>query len=362
MKHNSILKFIFFVFICAFMASSCTKEGPMGPAGSNGTDGINGTNGTDGQDGQDGADGNATCSECHSDNQVIFARENQWAVSMHATGSAFERNAGECAECHTSQGFIANLAGTYDGVGPINNPNPQNCYTCHKIHETFTAADLELTVSKMDPITLRNTELTNNFGAGNVCASCHQARTLDPFPVPDGDSISVTSPYWGVHHGTQANALAGVGMGLFEIGEGFTNSAHASMENACVTCHMPNPYGTQAGGHTMWMDYEYHGASAVWAEGCVPCHTADEVHDMVPELQAEVQVLLDDLKTLLDAAGITNPGSDTPVVGKYSANVAGACVDYKAITEDKSLGVHNPKYIKKLIKNCIEALEAEAAV
>ena len=206
-------------------------------------------------------------------------------------------------------------------------------------------------------ITLRNTTTTHDFGKGSLCASCHQGRTVSPFPVAGGDSIAVSGTRYGVHHGPQGNVIAGVGMGLFEVGEGLTNSAHASMTDACVTCHMASPYGTQAGGHTMSMTYEYHGAAAVWAEGCAPCHTADEAHELVEECQTEVKALLVELKTLLDAAGVTKPGSDSSVSGTYTAEVAGACLNYKALSEDGSFGVHNPKYVKKLLKNNIASLQ-----
>ena len=57
MKYNSFFKLLLFGFICAIMAASCTKEGPMGPAGSDGKDGIDGVDGVNGQDGEDGSDG-----------------------------------------------------------------------------------------------------------------------------------------------------------------------------------------------------------------------------------------------------------------------------------------------------------------
>jgi len=55
--------------------------------------------------------------------------------------------------------------------------------------------------------------------------------------------------------------------------------------------------------------------------------------------------------------GITKPGSDDSVAGTYPAEVAGACLDYKALVEDKSYGVHNPRYVKALIQNLITALK-----
>lgn len=323
--------------------TGCTKEGPAGK------DGLDGANGAD------GADGTAECITCHSDDQAIFAIEKQWANSMHATGTAFERNEGECAVCHTSQGFRGNIDGSYDWEAEgakISNPASPNCYTCHTIHKNYNAGDIAFTVS--GPVALRNTGgATHDFGKGNVCASCHQGRTVTPFPVVGGADITVTSSRYGVHHGPQANTLAGVGKGLFEIGSGLVNSAHSTqIADACVTCHMAEAVGASSGGHTMWMGESLNTA------GCETsgCHEGEDVEALTEEFQAGISTLLADLKVKLDATGITAPGSDNSVPGTYPAVVGGACLDYKALTEDKSLGVHNPKYIKKLLENLNEAL------
>jgi hypothetical protein len=352
MKKFNLFYFVATVFV-AFMLilASCTKEGPAGPAGKDGT------NGTNGIDGQDGADGTTTCIECHSDNQVLFAKENQWAHSTHALGGNFERNTGECAVCHTSQGFLGNLDGSYDYTAAgaaISNPNPPNCYTCHKIHDTYTPADLAYTVT--GAIELRNTGgSTFDFGSGSLCASCHQGRTVDPWPTPGGADIVVTNSRYGVHHGPQANTVTGMGL------EGFGASSdhpHKNIENACVKCHMADPFGAQAGGHTMNIAYDYHGATEVNHAGCISCHSDEgELATKTEELQAEIAGLLADLKVLLDASGITAEGSDNSISGTYPAEVAAACLNYKAITEDRSLGVHNPTYIKRTLENSIDALQ-----
>lgn len=326
------------------IVSSCTKEGAQGPPGE---DGINGTDGT------------ATCIQCHSNDQVLFAKTNQWAHSTHATGGNYERNEEDCAVCHTSQGFLGKLDGSYDPSVEgtfISNPNPVNCYTCHQIHSTYEVADYAFTTTD-NPVLMNTGDQTFNFGTANLCANCHQGRTVEPFPQENGDPILVTSSRYGVHHGPQANTVAG--MGLFEPGSGYINSAHSSIENGCVTCHMAEPYGAQAGGHTMNISFEYHGATEVNAKGCLPCHTEDEAIALVEEFQPEIQALLDELKVLLDAAGITEPGSDNSIASDtpYPANVAGACLNYKALTEDRSLGVHNPKYIKKVLQNTIALLQ-----
>ncbi|MEZ5197436.1 MAG: hypothetical protein R2764_13885 [Bacteroidales bacterium] len=79
-----------------------------------GKDGANGADGADGEDGIDGADGTTTCIQCHDNSEVMFARTNQWEHSTHANGGNYERNEGECAICHTSQGFLGNLDGSYN--------------------------------------------------------------------------------------------------------------------------------------------------------------------------------------------------------------------------------------------------------
>jgi mono/diheme cytochrome c family protein len=357
MKYNSFLKLILFGFVCAVIATSCVKEGPMGPAGEDGKDGTNGSNGLN------GTDGTTSCIVCHSSDQKLFAMENQWSKSGHGTLPDFERSEGECAICHTSQGFRGNLDGSYDWTvsgAKIINPNPQNCYTCHKIHETYTSDDLALTVS--GPVELRNTGgKTHDFGKAGVCASCHQGRTVSPFPVVGGPDIVVTSSRYGVHHGPQANVVAGVGMGLFEIGNGLVNSAHSTqIANACVQCHMGEAFGTQSGGHTLWMAYEYHEADVLNTKGCsaTGCHPAGEnIQTLTEDKMAEISASLAELKVLLDAKGATKPGSDDAVKGTYPAEVAGALLDYKALTEDKSFGVHNPKYVTQLIENLKVAIK-----
>ncbi len=348
MKKFNIAHLFMVMVLALVVAAGCTKEGPAGPAGADGTNGTNGT---------EGADGTTACVECHSSNQVLFAIENQWGHSTHALGGNYERNTGECAICHTSQGFLGNIDGSYDYMAEgamISNPNPPNCYTCHKIHDTYTSADLVFTFE--GPTELRNTGgSTVDFGKANLCASCHQGGTVDPFPVEGGAEIVVTSPYWGLHHGPQANTLAAAG--LFEPGTGY-NANHQHFTNiadACVTCHMAEPFGAQAGGHTMNIAYYYHGSTNVNHAGCISCHDAETLAEKTQVFQDQIAALLVDLKVKLDAAGITAEGSYSPIPGTYQAVVAGACLNYKALTEDRSLGVHNPSYIKKILENSIAA-------
>jgi hypothetical protein len=335
------------IFVASLTFMSCTKEGPAGIPGKDGEDGIN------------GQDGTAGCIECHDNSQALFAKTIQWEKSIHATGGNFERNTGDCATCHTSQGFLGyHVTGDYDpsaAGAAISNPNPPNCYTCHKVHDSYTPADWELTMTGQ--IAMHNTTQTPDFGTGSQCASCHQGREVNPFPVEGGEDITISNTRYGVHHGPQANVVKGTG--LFEPGTGYSSHPHGTqITNTCVTCHMAEAFGTQAGGHTMYLGYDYHGSTVLNTAGCVGCHpNVEEYVVKTEELQNEVQEMLLELKAMLDEIGATNPGSDNSVAGTYSPEVAGAVLNYKALTEDRSLGVHNPTYVKKVLQNTMEAIQ-----
>ncbi len=334
---------------------SCTKEGPAGPAGTNGTDGVDGTNG---ENGIDGADGTATCIECHDATQGMFSKINQWEHSTHATGGNYERNGTSCAPCHTSQGFLERMSdGTQVTSADIMNPNPVNCYTCHKIHSTYTPADWALTYK--DPVTTWHQETAlDDLGSGNLCMQCHQARVIDPMPVPGGEDVSFGSKRWGPHHGPQAQILNG--SGPYEFAGMAKADVHKGVEGGCVGCHMADAYGAQAGGHTFNIGYDYHGHTVINDAGCFSssCHgETEDMTEMVEELHVEIEALMVTLAEKLRAAGIMNPDdtyavTDTP----FSADIAGAFLNYKFVEEDKSLGAHNPSYVKNLLESSIEAL------
>lgn len=316
------------------VATSCTKEGPAGPAGE---DGVNGT---------------VNCVKCHDNSQEIFAKSNQWAASTHALGGNYERNGTDCAPCHTSQGFREVLTtGAMATATDISNPNPPNCYTCHNIHETYTESDWDL--ANTDAVEFWIDGTVSDQGTANMCIGCHQSRPLTiPDPTKPNDSTSITSPYWGPHHGPQGPMFAGVSG--YEVGTGYTNSQHTNMvDNSCVDCHMADPYGTQAGGHVMSMTYMYHGHDAVWQEGCKSCHTdASALETKIEVTQLAIETLLDSLAGYLKAEGVMST-SGSPVPGKYTNKWAGAMYNYKFISEDRSNGVHNYAYSKKLLENTI---------
>ncbi|MBE0651000.1 MAG: hypothetical protein IH595_09170 [Bacteroidales bacterium] len=340
------------------IVTSCTKVGPQGPAGTNGTNGTNGTDGT------------AGCITCHDNSQTIEVKIAEWSTSVHATGGLEVRNTNNCATCHTSQGFLETVAATpANGMRPdttttgtINNPAPQNCYTCHDIHSTYTAADWTNTTTS--PVVLWYGNKTVDFGKGNLCANCHQARPDNSFATTV-DSVFVSSPYWGPHHGPQANIFGGAGG--YDFGQTISNSPHTTqITDGCVTCHMATPAighnMEHDGAHNMEMYPKYDGMpntpANINTNGCVACHTDAGSAAFVAKItstQDFVEQQLNALETLLISKGaLTSTGSIK--VGKYPVAVAEALWNYELIEADGSLGVHNADYVRGLLANSISAL------
>ncbi|MCP4553736.1 MAG: collagen-like protein [Bacteroidetes bacterium] len=356
MKKFTFLTLLTAVFLFSIvMMSSCTKEGA---AGTDGVDGPAGPQGIAGEAGIDGTDGTAGCILCHTggEEQGMFAQTNQWEASVHATGGNFERNTSDCGICHTSQGFLANLAGTYDEN--VENPNPINCYTCHNIHKTFTPADLELTASVGVELMI-NGEIID-FGKGNLCAACHQPRLPDPMPVVGGGDVTISSSYWGGHHGPQTTTFAGTGLFEFSGTASLGTNAHYSyIEDGCITCHMAEADGVATGGHTFNVaEQDADGVSGdISLAGCTECHKDEDVLEAdIETLQDDVHLLLAELALLLNEEGILAVGDYQPTPGTYSSDVAAAFLNWAMLEEDRSFGVHNPKYVIGILENTIAEL------
>jgi hypothetical protein len=340
MRNFKLLSLFTALLFAVAILSGCTKEGAAGKDGANG---------------QDGADGTSGCIKCHDDSQSIFAAGIQWETSVHATGGNFERNSTDCAPCHTSQGFIEVCeTGAMTTAEAINNPAPVNCYTCHKIHETYTEEDWALT--SPEPVAFWINGVVSDQGKANQCAKCHQPRIPDPLPAPGGEDVTIGSPYWGPHHGPQAAVFAGTGGYEVAGSMAYTNSKHTDMvENSCVDCHMATAYGTQAGGHTMGTSYAYHGHMVVNEAGCVACHEGDDLNAMIETAAAAIDEKLAGLRSLLLEQGVLD-SSNHAIPGAMTADQAGGVINYLMILEDRSGGMHNSKYAKALLTNSAEAL------
>lgn len=315
----------------------------MGPAGADGNDGA---------DGKDGADGNVTCLSCHSGTNME-SKAAEFAMSVHSSGAIAVDYAGgrqSCARCHSHEGFTQFTV--FNAVlGDITNPSAWECGTCHGLHKSFESKDYALRAT-LPVIAVSDGTILDLKGNSNLCGTCHQSREKEPNKAIPGETFRITSPYYGPHYSTQANILLGVGLAEIPGAVAYPapNSGKHLTQASCVGCHMA-PFSKKQGGHTFNPNLD----------ACNSCHGATDTNFNYGGVQTEVEQLLEQLTEILVELKVIqyDEGSahHAPIVGTYPMIQAQAFFNWKGIKEDRSLGVHNPKYVKALLQNSIKALE-----
>jgi hypothetical protein len=295
----------------------------------------------------------------------LYAKQIQYATSGHGTLPDFERNDPGCAVCHTHQGFMERLpTNAYETAAKIADPVAPNCRTCHQIHKTFTSADYALTATTAFPLYQGGETIDLGAQAGNLCSRCHQARRISPMPVIGGDPVKVTSSRYGTHHSPVAQIAAGTGLFAFSgassiSGGAFVHGDPAYNPGVCAGCHMNQAFGEQSGGHTFNMSYEYHGSEVENIAGCnqVGCHKTVEDFDHW-NVRPEINQLLADLEVELDRLGIHTVGNGFYANrGTFKADVAAAFLNWQIVSEDRSGGLHNPPYVRNVLKNTLAKMK-----
>jgi hypothetical protein len=278
------------------------------------------------------------CTECHNETTLVLTHVLEWEQSLHSTGTAYARSSSaSCAGCHSSEGFAAMLATDMNPgevTGGETNPSPPNCRTCHEIHTSYTIEDFALRAT--DSFTLYTSGEKYDFGDGNLCANCHQPRRSGP--VVGGGDVEVDSTHWGPHHGVQATSF--IGIGGYGVEPSRSRPHYEAVSNGCPQCHMANDR------HEMEPDIT----------SCEICHSDIESFDY-NGVQTEVEEMLEELVSLLEARGLLEDGH--PVVGTYPEEQAGALWNYIAVVEDGSLGVHDPDFIRAILQVGIDALSSQ---
>lgn len=355
----------------AFSAMACEgPTGPRGPAGPAGDDGAPGAPGAPGEPGEPGMDALNTCSDCHSADATIVAIERQYEESVHGTGETFERDETPCNACHTHQGFIASVVDD-SIIDNVAMPAPINCRTCHNVHmdtdgDGLIEAEEGFALTTTEPFVLRAHPMTEwtiaDYGAtdnlaSNLCANCHQARAYDEDLAGE---TAVLGERAGYHHGTQANVLAG--LTAYDLpGEAMPDAGAftAHSQAGCEGCHMQEPFGAQAGGHTWDMRYVYHGSEAILLTNdyCTSCHAGDDPFPSIANTQATVEGLIADVEAELRRLGVMQAAPSTrEIAGTYDTDLVKAFLNFKLIEEDFSLGVHNPTYAKGVLQGTLDYL------
>jgi len=206
---------------------------------------------------------------------------------------------------------------------------------------------------------------TFDQGQANLCASCHQSRPITGAPVLGGADVEITSSRYGVHHGPQASVLSAQGAYAFEGSKSVpsgpnTHGKATTNADGCITCHMAAAYGAQSGGHTWNMGYDYHGSTRGNYAGCntAACHDGDVDTLDFNDVQTEVEELLADLALELKRVGVMRAADHYAEKGTFAAEVAAAFINWQMFEEDRSLGVHSPRFVVAVLTNTIEAMAA----
>ena len=396
MKTPLIISLFLFlgVFVILTQIGCKGEQGPAGPAGQ----GFTGLEGF--------ADG-IKCATCHSSEQdttyFLAARRYQWSKSKHAIGGRSERNAADCAGCHTTEGFQQRWREGWSTqkVKQVDNPSPPSCFACHSPHARNSFSRRDTTAVTITSFITGVPDAVFDYGNGNICARCHQTRVSSPMsPKPDPtktaatDTITITSSRWYPHYGVNAQMLMGTGGFQFSDYTYAGNSPHTNntflKQEGCVKCHMAEPIGGGGGvvgGHTFWTSFESEesGTTMYNLTGCrdAACHGSSFTSfDYISQsstltggqgVQTYIKRYLDTLNTML---------TDTNVVGKWTAGTAkpwltasgtvnastgsplkirpasrsGVLYNFLFLEHEGSHGVHNSKYAVQLLQSSIAEL------
>lgn len=363
---KNIIRLTLVPLLLVLFFASCTKEGPAGPAGEAGLVGPAGPAGETGE---------VTCVQCHEESEDMMIKSKEWEHSGHAMGTTAQSYGsyagGSCNACHTSQGFQEYIElGTSSS---LETPLPANCYTCHKIHETYTEGDWE--VRKTDAVELR-LGMTHDFGgANNTCVVCHQAQTgRGESPMWADGEFDITG-HKGPHYGATSAAMIGVdGSGAYEF-EGsmtYANSAHASA--SCIECHMTTPGNTkfELGGHTnaastgSWEDdtkvVNINACSKCHGSGEYPLTTNEEATHSIAYIRNKNKAIYDALELALIAKNVLiddNEGGHSQTTLLVPSTLAQAFYNFEFVYYEHTFGVHNPGYIEALLTNTLEVVDAQ---
>ncbi len=392
------------------VACSNGEDGTKGDTGAAGVPGPQGAPGLPGTG--SGADGGSilsgACTQpCHTFNGVV----DQWRFSNHSHPQENEIGGGPCGNCHAVDGIQQRVANKYvvsgDSGAPVGVPaghmNYTNatggvseigyggataigrihCTTCHDFNPTNDphvvgkyvpgTARIRVPGGVNDNVSIEKsatlgapTGQSVAYKAANVCVFCHKSRK-DVTSYITANNI-ITSIRWGPHEGPQTDVYSGKG-GYHFVGVTYGTSAHAVIQNACVSCHMaPVAGNANTPDHTMKPNVAY----------CKTCHTQYTGTDFdIQGGRSIVKKALSELEVALNDAGYLTRGAAAPYgplsddnLGDGQFNLdgsrpgitldsatAGALYNYLIVARSKDLGVHNPTYTKQLLWDSIKQIK-----
>jgi hypothetical protein len=316
------------------------------------------------------------CGQCHEGTHHPYLSE--WKNSPHAFDAEESEGAtnGSCQGCHEGVASAARLssesalAGFFGGEpygtaarDTFNSPlQPIVCSTCHDPHTADNPAQLR-TVADIYLVTANGeSPVITEGGSGKLCMQCHHARRGPESQIENGYE------YFGPHANPQADMMAGKSayQGVADVSYEWADPSHLHVQNSCKTCHLNMAEYTSeespaVTGHTFLPR----------VEACQNCHGTIYAFDDIKALedfdgngtiegiQSEVSGLLNILVTELVNSGLDTTGGLTHALGDTTISTRAqreSGYNWAFITDDKSLGIHNPDYTIQLLQQSIQHL------
>ncbi len=298
------------------------------------------------------------CGTCHEE-YWRHTTYTQWRASLHSNpvfegrtvADSLRNNLNDCNRCHDGRDFIGYYS--YNRKDPIalnkGDMTPIGCQTCHDPHGGSGNYALRVPTTGSD--TLANGVSYNSAGNGRVCMSCHSARRNNTTYVTVRGSFSST---WGPHENTQGDVLWGSNFATF--GFPFVSGSHKNNPGACVSCHMAATTDTgtvshdKVGVHSMNMTY----GTYENVKGCLSCHPGVtsfedfmapqdfDGNNLVESWQKEVAGTLRNLRIALPPRGLDSVNWQVIAKDSNNLNLRKSYWNYRMITADGSMGIHNP--------------------
>ena len=296
------------------------------------------------------------CGQCHDE----FAQLQKANHSDSLPFGYYEPTEGRlttCYKCHYTSGYIGAIesgkpfhqfsysSDSFDTI-PKDTPNV-SCSVCHDPHSAQSAYGLR------------------SGSAGTACDTCHHEKWQNA--VIEGKSGAFENGYH--YPGEDYSDFLAAG-----------NPHHT--EDKCVLCHMSTASSGEdennvrsIGGHTFRMrdfgpdDVPETGDDVLNIGVCQSCHPGVTDFDK-SGMQTEIRELLSTLGGLLtgknhDFLPANQPGKcarchkggTVPFIDDQDNVLENAYTNYKLILNDRSWGIHNPGYIKKLLEDSITSIQ-----
>jgi len=309
-----------------------------------------------------------SCMSCH-DATRPSAQFHSFRRSGHIdavwSGSFMNRDGSnslnDCVRCHDGRAYVNFTKGegtntSSDVYGPETFVDI-TCEACHDPH----AGGLRKAPAAADTLAGGFAYDPEIFGAGATCTDCHKYRSDGYNMVMDTDLYM----RWGPHYVGSTDVMLGKGGYDFDT-DLPTSAAHLNQGNSCADCHMATAGGdlrNLMGDHSWNMKADVEGTEYDLVEACNTCHAGitsfDDIlgadYNMTGTVQPfteEVQGLLNMLAEALPPVG--DPTIDWQLLDNDNIEQKGAYWNYLYVRNDKSLGIHNPKYVVALLQKSIE--------